>query len=50
LVAFITTHQDTAKLRPDHKLVLMRNWADGEQRIDGVRYLVDELARIVKAG
>jgi len=49
LVAFITTHQETAKLRPDHKLVLMRNWANGEQRIDGVRYLVGELVRIAKA-
>jgi len=50
LVAFITTHHETAKLRPDHKLVLKRNWADSEQRIDGVRYLVGELARIAAAG
>ncbi|MBT7943678.1 MAG: DEAD/DEAH box helicase, partial [Alphaproteobacteria bacterium] len=46
LVEWITGHSGTAKLRPDHKLVFMRDWENPTERMSGVRYLVGELARI----
>ena len=49
LVEWITGQQDTAKLRPDHKLVFMRVWESPSERLDGVRYLLGELARIAAA-
>ena len=50
LVEWFSVHQETAKLRPDHKLVFMRDWEGHEERLDGVRYLVGELARIAGEG
>ncbi len=50
LVEWITSHQGTAKLRPDHKLVFMREWDNPAERLEGVRYLVGKLARIAAAG
>jgi transcription-repair coupling factor (superfamily II helicase) len=46
LVEWITSHQGTAKLRPDHKIVFMRQWADSKERLKGVRYLIGKLAEI----
>jgi len=50
MVEWITGHQGTAKLRPDHKLVFMRDWEAPKDRLDGVRYLIGELARIAGEG
>ena len=50
IVEWITGHRGTAKLRPDHKLVLMREWEAPRERLEGVRYLVGELARIAGEG
>ncbi|NQU61736.1 MAG: transcription-repair coupling factor [Rhodospirillales bacterium] len=50
LVEWITNQQDTAKLRPDHKLVFMRAWETPSERLEGVRYLLGELARIAAEG
>ena len=50
LVEWITGHQGTAKLRPDHKLVFMREWDNPAERLEGVRYLVGKLAEIAAAG
>ncbi|MAF95422.1 MAG: transcription-repair coupling factor [Rhodospirillaceae bacterium] len=50
LVAWITGHGETVKLRPDHTLVLMRGWEAPAERMEGVRYLVGELARIAGEG
>ena len=50
MVEWITGHQGTAKLRPDHKLVLMREWGAPRDRLEGVRYLIGELARIAGEG
>ena len=50
LVAWITGQQGTAKLRPDHHLVFMRAWETPKDRLEGVRYLIGELARVAKAG
>jgi transcription-repair coupling factor (superfamily II helicase) len=46
LVDFITAQTGTAKLRPDHRLVFMRTWKDAPARLDGVRYLMKEVAAI----
>lgn len=46
LVGWLTAHQGTAKLRPDHKLVFMRKWDTPADRLDGVKYLVGELAKV----
>jgi len=46
LVEFLTTQVNTAKLRPDHKLVFMRRWSNAEERLAGVQYLMRELAEI----
>jgi transcription-repair coupling factor (superfamily II helicase) len=46
LVGWLTQHQGTAKLRPDHKVVFMRRWDTPEDRLEGARYLVGELARV----
>ena len=48
LVAFITGNADTAKLRPDHRLVYKRSWDDPAERQAGVRHLIKELARIAQ--
>jgi transcription-repair coupling factor (superfamily II helicase) len=46
LVGWLTTHQGTAKLRPDHKLVFMRKWDTPHDRLEGARYLVGELVKV----
>jgi len=50
LVEFFANQAGTAKLRPDHKLVYMRRWKTPDERLDGVRYLVNELAKVAEAG
>lgn len=49
LVQFLGAQKDTAKLRPDHKLVFMRRWDAPVERFDGVRYLVGELLKLAEA-
>jgi len=48
LVGWLTAHQGTAQLRPDHKLVFMRKWDTPADRLEGVKYLVGELVKVVK--
>jgi len=50
LVEFFNKQAGTAKLRPDHKLVYRRQWNTPNERLDGVRHLVNELAKIAEAG
>ncbi len=50
LVAWITGQHGTSKLRPDHHLIFMRAWHTPKQRLDGVRYLIGELARVANDG
>jgi len=47
LVAFISRHAHTAKLRPDHTLVYGRDWSEESERIKGVQHLVQNLAVLV---
>ena len=44
LVEFINDERGKAKLRPDHKLVLQRDWATPEARLKGAEKLMRELA------
>lgn len=45
LVRFINEQLGTVKLRPDHKLAAIRSWSDLDARVDGVKKLVDDLAK-----
>ncbi|MDP6707288.1 MAG: transcription-repair coupling factor [Alphaproteobacteria bacterium] len=49
LVAFINDQVGSAKLRPDHRLVYMRQWDTAEDRLKGVRGLVAELAKVAQS-
>jgi transcription-repair coupling factor (superfamily II helicase) len=46
LVAFISEQVGTAKLRPDHRLVYMRDWPDDAARLEGVLHVSRALAEI----
>jgi len=49
LVDFLQQNAATAKLRPDQKLVIMRNWEDTRERLKGVTGILGHLARIAAA-
>ena len=46
LVAFIQKQAGSVKLRPDHKLVFMRDWENAASRSTGVFGLLEELAEL----
>ena len=46
LVDFIQAQAGTVRLRPDHTLVYRRSWEDVEERLAGVRHLLETLAAI----
>jgi transcription-repair coupling factor (superfamily II helicase) len=37
-------------LRPDHKLVFMRGWESPIERLQGVRQLMRDIAKVAEAG
>jgi transcription-repair coupling factor (superfamily II helicase) len=47
LIAYVQRLKGTAKLRPDSKLVIARNWPDPASRINGALQLSRGLARIL---
>jgi len=49
LVAYIGRDPVRIRLRPDHSLVVRRDWRDPEARLDGARRLIDDLAGIARA-
>jgi transcription-repair coupling factor (superfamily II helicase) len=52
LVAYLSNASRTgvqAKLRPDHRLVVMRDWPDEAERVAGVGALLHDLAKIATA-
>ncbi len=49
LVDFLQQNAATAKLRPDQKLVIMRNWEDTRERLKGITGILGHLARIAAA-
>jgi transcription-repair coupling factor (superfamily II helicase) len=46
LVEFISQNAGSARLRPDHTLLYLRDWSDDETRLKGARYLTRNLAEI----
>ncbi|MEQ8604023.1 MAG: transcription-repair coupling factor [Marivibrio sp.] len=46
LIGFIQKFAGSAKLRPDHKLVVMRDWDGEADRLKGARQLADRLSEI----
>ena len=49
LVQFIQEAPGHVQLRPDHKLVYKRTaWQTAEQRVQGIRHLIDRLARMAQ--
>jgi transcription-repair coupling factor (superfamily II helicase) len=49
LVAFLQENAGTAKLRPDQRVVIMRDWEDTRDRLKGVAALLKRLADIAAA-
>jgi transcription-repair coupling factor (superfamily II helicase) len=49
LVRFIAQNAEAAKLRPDQRLVLIRNWEATEDRVKGISGLLHHLAEIAAA-
>nr|WP_314444728.1 transcription-repair coupling factor [uncultured Sphingomonas sp.] len=50
LFDYIARLKGSAKLRPDHKLVVSRDWASPAQRLNGALQLSRGLARVAAAG
>jgi transcription-repair coupling factor (superfamily II helicase) len=48
LVKWIGEQGTLAKLRPDMKLVIMRNWYSADDRLRGARYLLAQLVKLSK--
>ncbi|MGH7094455.1 MAG: TRCF domain-containing protein, partial [Stellaceae bacterium] len=49
LVDLIQQHSGTLRLRPDHKLVYLRNWDDEKARMKGVAGLMQTLVKLSRA-
>ncbi|MEM8694565.1 MAG: transcription-repair coupling factor [Pseudomonadota bacterium] len=45
LIAYVERLKGTAKLRPDHKMVITRNWGDPQARLNGALQLSKGLAK-----
>ena len=50
LLGYIERLKGAAKLRPDSKLVVSRDWPTAEARLDGALQLSRGLARVAAAG
>src|SRR6266702_2181630 len=50
LVELIQKNAGTLRLRPDQKLVYLRNWDDEKERLAGVARLTQALAKLARAG
>ena len=46
LVQWITAQGSRAKLRPDMKIVIMRDWDTAEQRLKGARQIMGDLVKL----
>ena len=49
LVKLITEHRGTMHVRPDQKLVVMRDWPTPEARLKGAEALLTHLTKLAKA-
>ena len=50
LVELIQKNAGTLRLRPDQKLVYLRNWEDEKERLAGVARLMQALVNLARAG
>jgi transcription-repair coupling factor (superfamily II helicase) len=50
LVNWISRQGSLAKLRPDQKIVLIRDWEKPEQRLNGAASIMSELAKLAREG
>jgi transcription-repair coupling factor (superfamily II helicase) len=50
LLAYVEKLKGAAKLRPDSKLIVSRDWPTGEARLNGALQISRGLARVVAAG
>ena len=50
LVVWISGQGGSAKLRPDHRLVVSRSWRGIDERLSGLRRMIRDLARIAADG
>jgi transcription-repair coupling factor (superfamily II helicase) len=50
LLELIQKHAGTLRLRPDQKLVYLRNWEDEAERLAGVARLMQALVKLARAG
>ncbi|WP_018697918.1 transcription-repair coupling factor [Amorphus coralli] len=50
LVAYIANQSVLAKMRPDHRLVLQRDWPTPDDRLKGTATILSKLARIAEDG
>jgi len=46
LLGYIARNARRAKLRPDHRLVLMDDWGDAAEKLKGVRDSISEIAQL----
>jgi transcription-repair coupling factor (superfamily II helicase) len=46
---FISEQGSQARVKPDHKIVLARNWAKVDDRVKGAAVLAAKLAKIAEA-
>jgi transcription-repair coupling factor (superfamily II helicase) len=49
LVDFIAGSLGTMKVRPDGKIVYMRNWKNSKDKLKGVRALVENLCKLAES-
>ncbi len=49
IVEFLSAQAGTAKLRPDHRLVLQKSWESADSRMAGATELVSRLAKIAQS-
>ncbi|MEM8665266.1 MAG: TRCF domain-containing protein, partial [Pseudomonadota bacterium] len=50
LVQMVAAERSSAKVRPDHKVVFIRDWPDPAERTKGVAVLLAKLAKLAEAG
>jgi hypothetical protein len=50
LLAYVEKLKGVARLRPDSKLVISRDWPTGESRLNGALQISRGLARVIAAG
>ena len=49
LVEFIAQNTEDTKLRPDHRLVIRRDWSDSDARFEGVQKILSNLTEIAES-